>query len=400
MKITWGILIVVAVAAAAVWWACSDNNGGSPSAPGDDSVLAPLPPSETGGSSVTTQPLGPAVPLPEPGQDYHGLSWQIHHTYQCVQTAQTVFAEIAELGADTVLISNAAVQEHAASESFRLDPERTPSGEQWQQILDLAHHHGLRVILMPLILLTDPRGTEWRGEISPPNWDDWFDQYTRFILHFARIAREGRVEVLMVGSELISTETFTDRWREVIRAVRREYPGKLTYSANWDHYKVIEFWDDLDLVGMTSYYKLSSEPVPELQELIDAWKPIKRGILRWQERIDRPLLFTEVGWCSQEGASIEPWNYYHDPKATPGGLEEQLRCYRAFMRTWDDTPEVGGVIWWEWTTDPGGPQDFNYTPRGKPAEVALREWFEANRVERMPSSTTRPAEPTPARTGG
>jgi hypothetical protein len=112
------------------------------------------------------------------------------------------------------------------------------------------------------------------------------------------------------------------------------------------------------------------------------WAPIKRNILKWQDKIDKPLLFTEAGWCSQEGTTIEPWNYYYRQEATPAGLEEQRRCYRAFMDTWKNVPQVGGVIWWEWTNSEGGSEDYNYTPKGKPAEQELREWFQS--VSRRP----------------
>lgn len=315
---------------------------------------------------------------------YHGMSWQIHYAPDSVDKAKVLLREIAELGADTVLIGNAGYQEHAGSKSFQIDPKVTPSKEQWLEIFRIAHDNGLRVILMPIILLSSPRGNEWRGVINPPSWDDWFEQYRKFLLYFARIAAEGKVEILMVGSELVSTEKYTEQWRTVIKEARKAFPGKLSYSANWDHYKVIEFWDDLDLVGMTSYYKLSSEPNPRLPDLIEAWKPIRRGLLRWQEKIGKPLLFTEAGWCSQEGTSIEPWNYYRSSTATPAGLEEQRNCYRAFMEVWKDdiwptefseSPVVGGVLWWEWNETPGGKNDYNYTPRGKPAQEELERWF-------------------------
>ena len=335
----------------------------------------------------------PRQPLLGPDETYHGLAWQIHSNHECVKRAHRLFGEIADLGADTVLISNAGYQEHAGSESFHLKPPVSPSEAQWQEIFGSAHDNGLRVILMPIILLSDPRGTEWRGVIKPPNWDDWFDAYLDFVLHFARLAQRGDVEVLMVGSELISTERFTDRWRSLIRKVRQVYHGKLSYSGNWDHYKVVEFWNELDLIGMTSYYKLSEQPSPSLASLIQEWKPIKQGVLRWQRAFGKPLLFTEVGWCSQEGASIEPWNYYYnqyggkgDHPLPPEAMEEQRRCYRAFMETWRDTPEVGGGIWWEWNDGPGGEKDFNYTPKGKPAEAELRNWFAAIRRTRLTAS--------------
>lgn len=362
MSVLWKLLLPVAMLGSAFWWAST----GKESSPAPKPAPLTFPPAERRPLAPLTQPL-------------HGMSWPIHHSHDVVNQARQMLREIADLGADTVLISNPGYQEHAGSESFQLDPEVTPSAEEWKQIFDIAHQNGLRVVLMPIILLSNPRGTEWRGVISPPSWDDWFEQYRKFITHFAKIAADGKVEVLMVGSELVSTEKYTDQWRRVIKEVRQVFPGKLSYSANWDHYKVVEFWDDLDLVGMTSYYKLSSEPNPTMETLLDAWKPLKKGILKWHETIKKPLLFTEVGWCSQEGTSIEPWNYYYKQQATPGGLEEQRRCYRAFMDTWKDTPQVGGVIWWEWNNTPGGPDDFNYTPRGKPAERELRGWFQAVR---------------------
>lgn len=363
------VLLVAVVGTALVW---SKAGRGEPGKARQASVTA---------APVKPLPAAPRQELLKADVPYHGVSWQIHSSEGCVQSARELLGQIADLGADAVLISNAGYQEHAGSESFKIDPKVTPSPEQWKQIFKIAHDSGLRVILMPIILLSDPRGTEWRGVISPPSWDDWFAQYRKFILHFARIAEENNVEVMTVGSELVSTEKYTDQWRKVVQEVRKVYHGKLSYSANWDHYKVVEFWDDLDLVGMTSYYKLSDEPNPSMETLLEAWKPIKRGLLKWQEEIGKPLVFTEVGWCSQEGASIEPWNYYYKQKATSGGLEEQRRCYKAFMETWSHTPQVGGIIWWEWTNTAGGTDDFNYIPRGKPAELELRRWFAAMRRE-------------------
>jgi hypothetical protein len=40
---------------------------------------------------------------------------------------------------------------------------------------------------------------------------------------------------------------------------------------------------------------------------------------------------------------------------------------------------VLGLYWWEWNPYPGGPADFGYTPRDKPAELLLREWFARGR---------------------
>lgn len=85
---------------------------------------------------------------------------------------------------------------------------------------------------------------------------------------------------------------------------------------------------------------------------------------------------------------MAPWNYYQNQNATPAGLEEQRRLYEAFIKAWNDTPELLGVIWWEWPASPGGPGDFGYTPKNKPAQQVLRQWLAARR---QPTTTTAPA---------
>ncbi len=314
---------------------------------------------------------------------YHGIAIQVDTSDKPVEMFGPLIREVAGMGADTVLIGADFYQKNAASGRLYLNPEKTPTIPQWSKLIGIARKEcGLKVVLAPKILLADPVGSEWRGVIQPPSWSQWFRQYRRIINHFADIAQTGGVEVLMIGSEMVSAEKHTEEWLEVIRQVRRRYRGQLTYSANWDHYQPVKFWHALDLIGMTSYYKLSDEVCPPVDALVKAWQPIKRSILDWQKDIGKPILFTEVGWCSQEGASIEPWNYYHKQEATRKGHVEQRNCYEAFMRVWSDVPQVGGVIWWEWTTYGGGKDCYNYTPKGKPAEKLLRDWFAKHSTRR------------------
>ncbi len=338
---------------------------------------------------------------------FRGMAVQLH----CNEWFPDVYdqyhpliAEIAELGADTVQFVVHAWQDHAGSLDMHLDAKRTADSEQLGRLCDLAHAGGLRVILMPVVMLKNPRNNEWRGQIVPRNrdWDDWFRRFTRINVHFAKIGERHRVEALIIGSELIKAEAHTNRWRRMIEEVRQHYRGKLGYSANWDHYQTdkIRFWPELDFVGMTTYYELAKGPRPGRDEIDANWARIKSAILAFQREVRKPIIFTEVGWCSQEGAAAEAWNYYQNQKATDEGHAEQVACYKSFLKTWSDEPAVGGIIWWEWDTSAGGEKDFNYTPRAKPAEQVLRKWF-AEKDERsltdkkkaVPSTADRNPDP-------
>lgn len=332
----------------------------------------------------------------------HGMAIQLHGGDNVYDEYQRLIPEVAELGADTVLLVVHGWQTHAGSLDLHVDEERSAQPEALGRLLDLAAIHGLRRILMPVVLLKQPRNGEWRGKIVPPghNWDEWFRRYKLFIGRYADVAERHGVEVFMVGSELIKTESYTERWRDVIADVRRRFSGRLGYSANWDHYQTskIGFWPQLDVVGMTSYYELARKPRPRIDEIDANWERIKRNILSFQREVQKPIIFTEVGWCSQEGAAKQGWNYYANPTATDEGHREQAILYQSFLKTWSNEPGVGGIIFWEWTTSPGGRDDYHYTPRGKLAETILRLWFANQRPAAKPednapaAATTRAAQ--------
>ncbi len=347
------------------------------------------------GQPTPTSPPAASAPAERLAQSdrvpWRGLAIQVASGHRPLETYGPLLDEIAALGANTVLLSVAGHMEHATTQTIFIDARKAPAPEDFKALVRHARQVGLRTVVMPIVLLRNPRGSEWRGVIEPPDWDDWWEQYTEFVLYFADIAREAPADALIVGSELVSTEKYTARWEKLIAAVRpRFWGGKLGYSANWDHFRPVEFWDQLDFIGMTSYFTLADHKNPTVGDIVQKWEPIRKDILAWQRRIGKPILMTEVGWCSQEGAAMAPWNYYQNQKATPEGLEEQRRLYEAFLNVWGDEPELLGVIWWEWDASPGGPEDFGYSPKAKPAEQVLRRWFAAGRAARPDDLATKP----------
>ena len=336
---------------------------------------------------------GAADPSQTPkGGRYRGMAIQLYGGRGVYDAYHHLIPEVAGLGADTALFVVHGWQTHAGSLDLHIDAQKTANKDDVGKLLDLAAVHGLRRVLMPLVLLSQPRNGEWRGKIIPPghDWDAWFKRYRQFILHFAKIAERHKVELLMIGSELIKSEPYAQRWRDLIHEVRQHYRGKIGYSANWDHYQTskIGFWPELDYVGMTSYYELADGPNPKIGEIDANWRRIRREIREFQREVGKPIIFTEVGWCSQEGAAHEGWNYYANQRATEAGHREQAILYESFMKTWTDEPGVGGIIWWEWDTSKGGKDDYGYTPRGKVAETLLRLWF-ADKSNADPADTSR-----------
>ena len=331
---------------------------------------------------IENRPVVPFKPLKE-ADKFHGVVMQLHDRRRVAEYKQAI-ADIADLGADSISLAFAAYQVSATSSHIR----RQPSLVSHAELVDLikcARSHRLRVMVVPIVLLCESPNGEWRGKIVPERPEGWWVDYRDYINFAGRAASEGGAELLCVGSELNRMEGRTERWRELIQFVRDRYPKlKLGYQATWDRYWKVAFWDALDYAMLCPFFVLSNnaDQTPTVRELVRAWDDFDPGngmihhrgqLLTWQRTIGKPVIFDEVGYCSQPGAACRPWDYFAKPDTV--SLSDQANCYKAFLRVWADEPALGGMMFFEWTLDPGGPTDSSFMPRDKPAEQLIRDYF-------------------------
>jgi len=311
------------------------------------------------------------------GLPYCGATMQLYQVDD-VAGYEKACDEIAALGCDSVMFVPNTFMETATSSTIYIDLRRTLSSDNLKRLIAHARADHLRVILMPIVLLDKPKAdTDWRGTIHPDDWDDWFDSYQSMITFYAQLAEQSGVNLLVVGSELVSSEPFVDQWRTTIRKVRQTFHGQLTYSSNWDHYAMVQFWNDLDIVGMNSYWKLGpdDDSTVSVDEIEKRWTDIQKDLFAWQETVHKPIMLLEAGWCSLANASYEPWDYTRDDLAL--NLDIQRRLYEGFYNSWWGKPQSAGFMMWEWSVDdePSGTEDKGYTPRGKPAADVMKAWM-------------------------
>lgn len=286
--------------------------------------------------------------------------------------------EIAELGATDVEIDVMWDQGPLRSTSLRPRDGLSPSPDTLRRTLRQAHQAGLRVILFPIVHVVATQPGDWRGRIhfdSERERAAWWRSYGAFVGAMATLAEEMHVERLSVGSELLQLEPDRGRWEALISEVRRRYHGHLLYSANWDHFTSVSFWDLVDEIGITGYFELTAEPTPGRDDLRAAWNARLPALAAFAAQRRRGIVLTEVGYASQRGANTRPWD--QERQATLD-LEEQRLCYAAFLSTAAEASFVDGVYLWNWF-GVGGPNDSGYTPRGKPAAEVLRAWLRGSR---------------------
>ena len=295
--------------------------------------------------------------------------------------SQRALDELFETGANYISLLVTWYQTDVASkEIYRAD--NTPSDEDLAYVIEYAHAHGVKVLLKPQVDFS-MNEEHWRGQINFDNeadWRAWFASYRNFVLHYAKFAQANGVEEFSVGTELVATSLRTADWRALIRAVRKEYTGLLTYSANHSGEEVqIRFWDDLDYIGVNVFYHLTNYRTPTMEQILEGWQlPVRQLTNLHNFFPDKPIIFTEVGYPSIDLASVWPWNWKRDGAVD---IDEQTMLYEGLFQTWWYHPErdwFRGMYIWNWLPDPeqGGLEDWNYTPHGKPAEEILKYYFQ------------------------
>ena len=130
-----------------------------------------------------------------------------------------------------------------------------------------CHDLGMKVMLKPMV---DCRDGTWRGYINPSY--DWFSDYAEFIGFWGTLAEDNEVEMLCIGCELVDTVSWSASWRSIISGIRTVYSGPLTYAANHGNEGNIDWWGELDYIGIDAYYSLTSKNNPTLYELKTAWR--------------------------------------------------------------------------------------------------------------------------------
>lgn len=300
-----------------------------------------------------------------------GIALGLHHPLPGTSHAGMI-AEIAGTGTRWISLVLPYYQRDIEATEMNVPDPRTPSFEAVESALRVAREHRLRVMVFPIVLLQDDRGSDWRGQLQPSDRAAWFANYGKLLTRLARMSEDAGAEVFCVGSELVSLQPDRGAWTGIIKGVRREFGGALIYSANWDAFDDLGFLDQLDLVGVTSYFELSERSDPDVGELLAAWRGIRHELLEWQRGHGTPMVFTEVGYASVDGCASQPWNYTRETAVDPG---EQRDCYEAFTRTWWEEPQLAGTIFYEWFGE-GGLEDRGYTPKGKPALEVLQRWLQ------------------------
>ena len=283
-------------------------------------------------------------------------------------------------GATCVSLQAIYRMELGTSNDIGRHPTSSPTEAALRRTFRQARQAQLRVMFFPTINLRDEAENAkwWRGNIQPTDWNLWWRNYTTFNVELARIAQEEGVEWYSLGTEMASTHAFPDQWRQLAKAVRQVYKGKLVYSINFDSHDSFTFGDCLDVIGINTYDPIAKfEDYPSEASIRDAWWWIVNKARTLHARFDKPVMVTEVGYPSVAHAHVGPWDFRTDKPKDLALQDHLLAGAFKVLRNWSDGEAVFYYLYGEnLNLKPvGGPDDRTYAVWGKPAEATLRAYF-------------------------
>src|SRR5688572_3862255 len=291
-------------------------------------------------SACTTQPAVPVVEK-QRGMSYAAaFSRERDVRYGSAASAEAL-QDLKALGVNWISITPFGF--HRGTPEIRFGGERIwETDASLLAVTKQAHDLGIKVLLKPHI---------WgRGELDmttwqEPEWKTWFEHYTRFIEHYAAIGRNAKVDAFCVGNEQKVASRRETEWRAMIARVRTIYRGPVTYGANFDEVFDVPFWDAVDWIGVSAYFPLVDDPSPDREALIRAWQPILARLERLSIEEKRPIVFTEIGYRSVDGAA---WRQWEIPSTAPANPDAQRTAYEAFFEAVWPQPWLAGAYPWKW----------------------------------------------------
>jgi len=258
-----------------------------------------------------------------------------------------------ELGNNWVCLTVLNYQNDFSSTQIKFDFVRTPTDRDIAFAVEKARSKGVKVCLKPMLNSDDHM---WRAYITFPDksmgekdiyWGEWFKSYTNFMLHYAELAEELGCEMLCIGCEMLGTEHKEEYWRELIKALRKTFSGKLVYNTNHGKEDNSPWFEELDYIGTSAYYAVGKESDTKAAMTAE-WEKVRERLNKIADKMDKKYIFMEIGCRSAKGCSAMPWDFAH--REFPHCEEEQADFYESCLDVFMKEERFAGVFWWDWST--------------------------------------------------
>ena len=214
----------------------------------------------------------------------------------------------------------------------------TPDDESLKRYIRALKDAGYKIMLYPFIQV-DNQSKSWRGEITGNSEyiQSFFErQFNPFIMHYANIAKEEKVDAFVIGSEMkgltriysgpsnnrqyIAVEELCKLTERLKQRFLHSNSIQIIYAADWSEYQRHEGWYNmdplfmlLDVIGLDIYF-----PLTYTAKSLIRYQEIKKGITSGLD-YDYYLDGEEIKYCNPEYACKRIKEWWENSHINPNG---------------------------------------------------------------------------------
>lgn len=275
------------------------------------------------------------------------------------------------INSNFVILAPNGLQDTAQSEEICYTSEATVSDDELKGMIDYAKELGMRVALKPTV---NCKNGTWRAHVNffdedvvcEPKWCNWFESYTEFQLHYARLAKEMGVEMHIAGCEMVMAERREAEWRKLIADIRSEFDGLVSYNTDKYQEHNVKWWDAVDVISSSGYY-----PLEDWENQLDRIEAVVK-------KFQKPFFFAEAGCMSIVDSNKVPNDWTVQGEADAKG---QADWYEAMFEACLKRDWVRGMAFWSWSSHLYTKNDAlkrkDYEIYAKPAEKIVKKYFDS-----------------------
>ena len=245
------------------------------------------------------------------------------------------------------------------------------SDDELKGMIEYAKELGMRVALKPTV---NCKNGTWRAHVNffdedvvcEPKWCNWFESYTEFQLHYARLAKEMGVEMHIAGCEMVMAERREAEWRKLITDIRSEFDGLVSYNTDKYQEHNVKWWDAVDVISSSGYY-----PLEDWENQLDRIEAVVK-------KFQKPFFFAEAGCMSIVDSNKVPNDWTVQGEADAKG---QADWYETMFEACLKRDWVNGMAFWSWNSHLYTKNDAlkrkDYEIYAKPAEKIVKKYYDS-----------------------
>ncbi len=339
---------------------------------------------------------------------FAGIELQPYYDPGAVAFNSPALQNIQALGSNWVIDTPTWTYSRTNPLIFSSQPGKDPFWSDTVTSITQARAINLNVALFPQPRFSTNADDFWKSAPRDSGWwDNWFNHYRAFAVHYADLASLAGAQAVIIGGDWIApalpSGTLADgtpsgvpadaetRWKNIIAEVRQHFRGNVLFALPYTTAAVVppvSVLTDTDGVYLLWYARLTDSANPNKAELLaEAGRLLDENVAPVQIQVNKPFIialsypsstYSASGCIPNGSGGCSDWSALNRPNPDLStvnlDIQQQFDIYDAMFNAVNARSWVSGFVSRGYFP-PVALQDKSASIHGKPAADLLWYWF-------------------------